>query len=82
MEEDEAPIESTALLRAGTGRSYRDRRRRSMPGLETRRRSLDGQTQEAVGGWWKMKKWWYGSTGTGKGKGKDGDLPDGGRNGA
>ena len=81
-EDDEPPTESTALLRAGTGRSYRDtRRRRSMPGLETRR-SLDGQTQEAVGGWWKMRKWWYRSTGTGKGKGDDEDLPEGDRNGA
>lgn len=59
-----SPSESTALLaRTGTGRSYRDRRRRSTPGLnlggagngsDGRRHS--GQ-QEAVGGWWKMK-WW------------------------
>ena len=81
-EEDESPSESTALLRAGTGRSYRDRRRRSMPGLETKRRSSDGQTQEAVGGWWKMRKWWYRSMGPRKGKGNDEDLPDGDRNGA
>ena len=82
-EEDETPSESTALLRAGTGRSYRDRRRRrSMPGLETRRRSSDGQAQEAVGGWWKMRKWWYRSMGPGKGKGNNGDYSDGDRNGA
>ena len=82
-EDNENPTESTALLRAGTGRSYRDkRRRRSMPGLETRRRSLDGQTQEAVGGWWKMRKWWYRGTGTLRGKGNVEDLPDEDRNGA
>ena len=80
-EEDETPSESTALLRAGTGRSYRDRRRRSMPGPETRR-SSDGQTQEAVGGWWKMREWWYRSMGSGKSKRNNEDLPDGDGNGA
>ena len=81
--DDENPTESTSLLRAGTGRSYRDkRRRRSIPGLETRRRSLDGQTQEALGGWWKMRKWWYRSTGTGRGRGNVEDLPEEDRNGA
>lgn len=79
-EDDESPTESTALLRAGTGRSYRDkRRRRSMPGLETSRRSLDSQTQEAVGGWWKMRKWWYRSTASLKSKG---NVEDEDRNGA
>lgn len=81
-EEDETPTESTGLLRAGTGRSYKDRRRRSMPGPETRRRSSDGQTQEAVGGWWKMRKWWYRGMGPGKGRGNDQDMPDGDGNGA
>ena len=82
-EDEETPSESTALLRAGTGRSYRDkRRRRSMPGLETRRRGLDDQTQEALGGWWKMRKWWYRSTGIQGGKGNVEDLPDEDRNGA
>ena len=75
---EESPTESTVLLHAGSGRNYRDkRRRRSTPGVETRRRSVDNrnQSQEAVGGWWKMKRWWYGSTETtkGKGKGKDRD---------
>ena len=53
----EAPDESTALLsRSGTGRSYRDKgRRRSHDG---RRRSAS--SQDAVGGWWKMKRWWSG----------------------
>ena len=61
---DGAPNESTALLaRSGTGRSYRDRRRRSTPGFGTQAssngrdiRRHSGQ-QEAVGGWWKMR-WW------------------------
>ncbi|MCJ1479422.1 hypothetical protein MMC13_008107 [Lambiella insularis] len=54
------PDERVGLLaRAGTGRSYRDRRRRrSMPvvgrGDEGRRGSAP---QEALGGWWKMR-WW------------------------
>ena len=43
-----------------------------MPSPETRR-SSDGQTQEAVGGWWKMRKWWYRSMGPGKGKGNNED---------
>ena len=75
---DEGPNESSPLLsRSGTGRSYRDRRRRrSAPMLETldcdrerdrRRKSVE--SQEAVGGWWKMKNWWYGGQ-KGKGKGK------------
>lgn len=82
-DDGESPTESTSFLRAGTGRSYRDkRRRRSMPGLETRRRSLDGQTQGAIGGWWKMRKWWYRSTGTERGKGNVEDLPNEDRNGA
>ena len=69
--EDE-PTESTSLLaRTGTGRSYRDRRRRkSAPHLEgsgrpqgqDRRRS--SAQQDALGGWWKMR-WWR--------KGKDDD---------
>ena len=65
--------ETTGLLaRSGTGRSYRDKRRRqSLPMLsidtaQIRRRSAG--SQEALGGWWKMK-WWQG--GDSKGKGKD-----------
>ena len=54
------PDENTALLgRSNTGRSYRDhRRRRSMPlgeTLRSDRRMLE--SQDAVGGWWKMR-WW------------------------
>ena len=68
---DEAPSEASALLaRSSTGRSYRDhRRRRSAPGVEVRareRRKRSASSQEALGGWWKMK-WWKGD---GKGKGK------------
>ena len=63
----EGPNESTMLLgRTGTGRSYRDkRRRRSAPGLDnrgvnnTQRRRRSPVQQEATGGWWKMK-WWKG----------------------
>ncbi|KAL2056430.1 hypothetical protein ABVK25_003453 [Lepraria finkii] len=78
---DEGPNESSPLLsHSGTGRNYRDkRRRRSAPMLETldcnrerdrRRKSVE--SQEAVGGWWKMKSWWYGSQkGKAKGKGPD-----------
>lgn len=62
-----APDETTGLLaRTGTGRSYRDRKRRkSAPigGDGTQERA-----QDALGGWWKMK-WWRD-----KGKGRDGDA--------
>ena len=59
-----SPSESSALLgRTGTGRSYRDRRRRSAPGLNIQglgdgreERRSSGQ-QQALGGWWKMR-WW------------------------
>lgn len=50
------PNEQTGLLRTSTGRSYRDRKRRttssSMTNLERNR------SQDAVGGWWKMRNWW------------------------
>lgn len=73
-----ADDETTALLgRTGTGRSYRDRRRRrrSEPtamGNGRRRGSRDG-SQEALGGWWKMG-WWRSRDGKGK------DTDDGGGN--
>lgn len=71
---DESPDESTALLaRSGTGRSYRDRKRRySTPILETQereRRRRSASSQEALGGWWKLKNWWRGKERKGKGKG-------------
>ncbi|KAL8773508.1 MAG: hypothetical protein Q9209_001612 [Squamulea sp. 1 TL-2023] len=68
--------ETTALLApTGTGRSYRDRRRRrrsetNVPGSGRRRGSSHG-SQDALGGWWKMR-WWRGRDGKGKG-------PDDGR---
>lgn len=62
---DESPNESTALLaRSGTGRSYRDRRRRRSTPIaeiqERARRRRSASSQEALGGWWKMKNWWRG----------------------
>ena len=65
----ESTNESTALLaRSATGRSYRDRRRRrSTPILvESGRKSVS--SQETLGGWWKMRKWWKGNEGIDKGK--------------
>jgi len=80
--DEDAPTESTVLLsRTGTGRSYRDhRRRRSVPvldsgAMERRRRSVS--SQEALGGWWKMK-WWKerNEKGKGVGNGNRGGRPD------
>lgn len=73
---DESLNESTALLaRSGTGRSYKDkRRRRSTPILETQeieRRRKSASSQEALGGWWKMKTWWRMKESKDKGKGTD-----------
>ena len=60
---DKAPTESTALFsRAGTGRSYRDKGRRRSTHLtgtpEHGRRRKSVSSQDALGGWWKMKQWW------------------------
>ena len=54
------PDEQTTLLRSSTGRSYRDRKPRqtSVSGTGHARR----KSQEAVGGWWKMQRWWNGGT--------------------
>ncbi|MCJ1397506.1 hypothetical protein MMC11_000699 [Xylographa trunciseda] len=50
------PDETTGLLaRSGTGRSYRDRRRRRSAPLGGREGAR--VAQEALGGWWKMR-WW------------------------
>lgn len=57
------PNESTALLgRTGTGRSYRDRRRRRRSELSVtgRRGSADTPPE-----WWKMR-WWRGKDGKGR----------------
>lgn len=71
---DENTNESTALLsRSGTGRSYRDRRRRrstpilGIQGTERRRRSAS--SREVLGGWWRLQRWWTGKDRKDKGKG-------------
>lgn len=74
-----SPTESTALLaRTGTGRSYRDRRRRrSAPHLEapvrsqTQDRRRASVQQDALGGWWKMR-WWEKGRDDGDGRGEEG----------
>jgi hypothetical protein len=49
------PNEQTGLLaRSSTGRNYRDRRRRQPSG----NRDSEARSQDAIGGWWKMKRWW------------------------
>ena len=60
---DRSPTESTALLaRSGTGRSYVDKRRRHsaqpIAKHDSGRRRVSSVSQEALGGWWKMKRWW------------------------
>lgn len=64
--DDENAGEETALLgRSGTGRTYRDRRRRvSAPMLGREGDGRKNEAQEATGGWWTMG-WW------GRGGGKD-----------
>lgn len=62
---EDAPNETTALLsRSGTGRSYRDKGRRRSSHLtnsrELDRRRKSVSSQEAQGGWWKMKRWFKG----------------------
>lgn len=59
---NDPPDESTALLaRSSTGRSYRDKRRRQSVPLDEpqdrERRRKSASSQEALGGWWRMK-WW------------------------
>lgn len=73
---EQSPNESTALLsRARTGRNYRDTGRRRSTYLtecydhESRRKSTS--SQEALGGWWKMKRWWKGEDRKGKSRGND-----------
>lgn len=69
--DDEIPDEDTPLLgHSGTGRTYRDRRRRrSAPQMGPRDRDGIEEAQAATGGWWKMA-WWNDSM---KGKGRDRD---------
>lgn len=72
--DDEIPDEETALLgRSGTGRTYRDRRRRkSAPMIGREEGAREGEAQAATGGWWRMG-WWVGEDG----KGKTQDVSDG-----
>lgn len=67
--DDEIPDEDTPLLEhSGTGRTYRDRRRRrSAPQMGRRGGDESEGAQAATGGWWKMA-WWNDSM---KGKGRD-----------
>ena len=70
---DEDTNESTALLaRSGTGRSYRDRRRRrSVPISEVQERQRVGRSassREASGSWWKVITGWIGNEKKDKGK--------------
>ena len=51
-----SPNEQTGLLRTSTGRSYRDRKRRTTS--TSMARPERGRSQDAVGGWWKMRNWW------------------------
>ena len=75
---DENENESTALLtRSGTGRSYRDRkRRRSTPIMEpqeSERRRRSVSSRQTFGGWWMTKQWWRGKEGQDNGKGTGSD---------
>lgn len=70
---DEDANDSTTLLaRSGTGRSYRDRRRRrSIPISEAQERQRVGRSassQEASGSWWKAITWRIGNEKKDKGK--------------
>ncbi|KAL6721868.1 hypothetical protein ACLMJK_000973 [Lecanora helva] len=68
------PDESTSLLaRSGTGRSYRNRRasRPLSQGHEHEGRRRSTSSQNALGGWWKMKRWWKGTNQRGNGCGDD-----------
>ncbi|KAI4154496.1 MAG: hypothetical protein LQ340_001653 [Diploschistes diacapsis] len=71
---EEVADERTGLLaRSGTGRSYRGRWRRSRhasvggEGSGGERRASQSRSQDAIGGWWKMRRWLRGG---GKEKGK------------
>lgn len=72
--DDELPDEETALLgRSGTGRTYRDRRRRvSAPMLGREGGGRTDEAQGATGGWWRMG-WWGGDGGKNNDGGRTGD---------
>lgn len=86
VQAEEATNESTSLLgRSGTGRSYRDKgRRRSSRMIESQernRRRKSTSSQEALGGWWKMKRWFESKDRKDKGKGRGGGNRNGDGNG-
>ncbi|KAI9697397.1 MAG: hypothetical protein M1836_004675 [Candelina mexicana] len=69
ISQEDGPTESTSLLRSGTSRSHgrsfgSGRRRRSS--ARTPRRNTAG-SQDALGGWWKMR-WWKRRKGDGEGE--------------
>ena len=61
----ELPPLDEGLVRSGTGRTYRDRRKKKSFGGESKDRSRQG----ALGGWWRMRRWWKIGQGGQKGKG-------------
>ena len=74
--------EPTAFLaRSGTGRSYRDRRRRrSTPNMGTHERERSrrsASSQETSDSWWKVKSWWREKERKDKGKGTGNDTENG-----
>ena len=83
---DETPDEETSLLRSSTGRSYRDKRRRrsaaSINTQERERRRRSASSQDALGGWWKMKRWFSGTHSKDKSKGLEDGIGNGNGNGA
>ena len=64
---------TTPLARSGTGRSYRNRRRRrSTPNMGTQERERSrrsASSQEITDSWWKFKTWWREGERRDKGKG-------------
>ena len=71
------------LARSGTGRSYRNRRRRrSTPimGTQERERSRrSASSQEATDSWWKVQTWWREGERKAKGKGTSDSTENGNR---
>lgn len=68
------------LKRSSTGRSYRDKKKRkerdgdgegSTEGRERGREGREEDMQGALGGWWKMKRWWKGEDARTRGRGRD-----------
>ena len=64
-----APLLSTSRARINTGRTYRERRRRSAPALGE---DSTEAAQNAMGGWWQMP-WWSGGGSNSRGSGTRAD---------